>query len=260
MSRKSQLMRSDLSRAGLKKHHTNSIEINSVHVSWTDTLPFPPILTNGRDHGEVQEPPPPLRGPREQQPFPLTPPRTQCTGQQNAMEQPNPKDQQQQTTPSNSSPRQRCQPAPRPPPSANDIPEQVGHNMYNSLKILGLGLGATERGVKLAYCRLARIYHPEKQEQIHHNTGKWHLWNSTMPSHSYDSTFNNACQLFHQKRYTFLLLVFYSIFLAQFWETSNMITHSLLPWFKPSPTNFSTPSQLPFAFSVLTTNHQCHHA
>ncbi len=55
MSRKSQLMRLDLSRAGLKKHHTNSIEINLVHVSWTDMLPLPPILTNGRDHGEVQE-------------------------------------------------------------------------------------------------------------------------------------------------------------------------------------------------------------
>jgi preprotein translocase subunit Sec63 len=33
--------------------------------------------------------------------------------------------------------------------------------MYDSLKILGLGLGASEREVKLAYCHLACIYHPD---------------------------------------------------------------------------------------------------
>jgi DnaJ-class molecular chaperone len=43
--------------------------------------------------------------------------------------------------------------------------------MYDSLKILGLGLGASEREVKLAYHHLACIYHPDKWEQTHQNTG-----------------------------------------------------------------------------------------
>ncbi len=111
--------------------------------------------------------------PREQQSFSPTLPRTQSTGRQNVLEQPIPKDQQHQT-PSNSPP-QRRQPEPPPPPLANGgqdyIPEWVGHDMYDSLKIIGLGLGASEREVKLAYCRLACIYHPDKWEQTHQNTG-----------------------------------------------------------------------------------------
>jgi DnaJ-class molecular chaperone len=43
--------------------------------------------------------------------------------------------------------------------------------MYDSLKILGLGLRASEREVKLAYRCLACIYHPDKWEQTHQNTG-----------------------------------------------------------------------------------------
>jgi DnaJ-class molecular chaperone len=44
--------------------------------------------------------------------------------------------------------------------------------MYNSLKILGLGLGASEREVKLAYQRLvASVYHPDKWEHSPHTTG-----------------------------------------------------------------------------------------
>ena len=43
--------------------------------------------------------------------------------------------------------------------------------MYDLLKILGLGLGASERDVKLAYPRLPCIYHPDKWEQSHQNTG-----------------------------------------------------------------------------------------
>ena len=34
--------------------------------------------------------------------------------------------------------------------------------MYDSLKILGLGLGATEREVKIKYRQLSRKYHPDK--------------------------------------------------------------------------------------------------
>ena len=33
--------------------------------------------------------------------------------------------------------------------------------MYDSFKILGLGLGATETEVKVAYQTLSRIYHPD---------------------------------------------------------------------------------------------------
>jgi DnaJ-class molecular chaperone len=51
------------------------------------------------------------------------------------------------------------------------IPEQVGRSMYDSLKILDLGLGASERDVKLAYRRLASIFHPDKWEHSRHTTG-----------------------------------------------------------------------------------------
>ena len=43
-------------------------------------------------------------------------------------------------------------------------PEQVGRSMYDSFKILGLGLGATETDVKVAYRTLSRIYHPDKHD------------------------------------------------------------------------------------------------
>jgi DnaJ-class molecular chaperone len=56
------------------------------------------------------------------------------------------------------------------PPQADGsqdyIPEQVGRSVYNSLKILGLGLGAPGREIKLAYQRLACLYHPDKWNQM----------------------------------------------------------------------------------------------
>jgi DnaJ-class molecular chaperone len=51
------------------------------------------------------------------------------------------------------------------------IPEQVGNCVYDSLKILGLGQGALEREVKLAYRRLACLYHPDKWEHARPTTG-----------------------------------------------------------------------------------------
>ena len=51
------------------------------------------------------------------------------------------------------------------------ITEQVGRSMFDSLKILGLGLGASEQEVKLAYRRLALIFHPDKWEHSRHTTG-----------------------------------------------------------------------------------------
>jgi preprotein translocase subunit Sec63 len=43
--------------------------------------------------------------------------------------------------------------------------------VYDSLKILGLGLGASEREVKLAYQRFASIFHPDKWAQQNTTTG-----------------------------------------------------------------------------------------
>ena len=40
----------------------------------------------------------------------------------------------------------------------------VGRSLEHSFKALGLGLGATETEVKVAYCALARIYHPDKHD------------------------------------------------------------------------------------------------
>ncbi len=47
----------------------------------------------------------------------------------------------------------------------------MGRSVYNSLKILGLGLGALEREIKLAYRRLACSYHPDKWDQAQATTG-----------------------------------------------------------------------------------------
>ena len=105
--------------------------------------------------------------PREQQPFPPTLPRAQRSSNSD----------QQHRAPSNSPPRRQRPPPPQQPPQPDStngrdyIPEQVGRSMYDSLKILDLGLGASEREVKLAYRRLASIYHPDKWEHSRHTTG-----------------------------------------------------------------------------------------
>ena len=41
---------------------------------------------------------------------------------------------------------------------------QVGHSMFQSLRILGLGLGASETEFKVHYCQLAGKYYPDKNE------------------------------------------------------------------------------------------------
>ena len=111
-------------------------------------------------------PPPP-----NQQPFPPTPPQTQCT---RATEETNSPKAPHSPPPHRSSPPRRQRPAPPPRQTDNGRnydPEQVGRSLYDSLKILGLGLGASEREVKLAYRRLACIYHPDKWEQSQGTTG-----------------------------------------------------------------------------------------
>ena len=87
------------------------------------------------------------------------------------------------TFPPNTPPRQQrqseegTQSSPSPPrcrrrPAGNNnsnnerdwIPEQVGRSLYDSFKILGLGIGASETEVKVAYRTLSRIYHPDKHD------------------------------------------------------------------------------------------------
>ena len=62
---------------------------------------------------------------------------------------------------------------PPPPPSPRRSqprtdydPEMVGRSLEHSFKALGLGLGATETEVKVAYRALARIYHPDKHDPM----------------------------------------------------------------------------------------------
>jgi len=40
----------------------------------------------------------------------------------------------------------------------------IGRSLEHSFKVLGLGLGATETELKVAYRALARIYHPDKHD------------------------------------------------------------------------------------------------
>jgi DnaJ-class molecular chaperone len=42
----------------------------------------------------------------------------------------------------------------------------VGRSLEHFFKALGLGLGATETEVKVAYCALAQIYHPNKHDPM----------------------------------------------------------------------------------------------
>ena len=71
-----------------------------------------------------------------------------------------------------SPPRRRPPPPPPPPrhshshPRTDYDPEMVGRSLDHSFKALGLGLGATETEVKVAYRALARIYHPDKYDPI----------------------------------------------------------------------------------------------
>jgi hypothetical protein len=113
--------------------------------------------------------------PPNQQPFPPTPPRTQRT--RTTTEETNSPEAPHSPPPHRPSPPRRQRPAPPPPRTNNERdydPEQVGRSLYDSLKILGLGFGASEREVKLAYRRLACIYHPDKWEQTQGTTGMTH--------------------------------------------------------------------------------------
>jgi DnaJ-class molecular chaperone len=45
------------------------------------------------------------------------------------------------------------------------LDNKVGQSMSHALKLLGLGLGASEMEVKICYRQLAREYHPDKYNQ-----------------------------------------------------------------------------------------------
>ena len=89
---------------------------------------------------------------RTEQPFPPSPPRPQ-------------RDEDAPPSP----PRRRRVPprrrrAAQPEADRDYIPENVGRSLFDSLKVLGLGLGATEREVKTNYRALSRMYHPDKHD------------------------------------------------------------------------------------------------
>ena len=70
--------------------------------------------------------------------------------------------------PAPSPPRRRPPPPPQSSrhsqPRGDYDPEMVGRSLEHSFKALGLGLGATETEVKVAYRTLAQIYHPDKHD------------------------------------------------------------------------------------------------
>ena len=80
------------------------------------------------------------------------------------------------TPPIPSPPRRRPPPPPPSPrhnqPRTDYDPSMVGRSLAHSFKALGLGLGATETEVKVAYRALARIYHPDKHDPA--RTGMTH--------------------------------------------------------------------------------------
>ena len=139
---------------------------------------FPPARLHGQVPVEAHTMPPPP--PMQQHPFPPTHPCPHRTGRrttpppqgnQDSSQEPNePPPEPDPPTP----PLCHLPPPPKPPPRSTQqdyIPENIGRVLYDSFKILGLGLGPSEREVKQAYCELARQYHPDKWKETHHATG-----------------------------------------------------------------------------------------
>jgi hypothetical protein len=67
------------------------------------------------------------------------------------------------------SPPRQCPPPPPPSPNQHHTrtdydPEMVDQSLEHLFKALGLGLGTTEIEVKVRYCALAQIYHPNKHD------------------------------------------------------------------------------------------------
>jgi hypothetical protein len=94
---------------------------------------------------------------REEQPFPPTPPRPRRNERNNSQNADPP-----------SPPRRRVPPPRRESTNANAerdyIAENVGFSLYDSLKVLGLGLGASETEVKVSYRAMSRRFHPDKHD------------------------------------------------------------------------------------------------
>jgi len=96
--------------------------------------------------------------------FPPTPPRRPRANRESDRER------NENVPPPPSPPRRRRRPPPRQESNNDDwqerdyIAENVGKFLYDSLKILGLGLGASEAEVKTKYRALSRVYHPDKHD------------------------------------------------------------------------------------------------
>ena len=69
----------------------------------------------------------------------------------------------------------------------------VGRSMSHSLKILGLGLGASEMEIKVHYRQLARKYHPDKNDTT--STGL-----TTAEASDFFKLFNNANEYLKERQ------------------------------------------------------------
>ena len=98
-----------------------------------------------------------------EQPFPPTPPRTSRSSNND-----NDSNDTENDRPPSPPRRSRVPPPRRESANAQGerdyIAENVGRSLYDSLKILGLGFGASETEVKVQYRALCRIYHPDKHD------------------------------------------------------------------------------------------------
>ena len=74
---------------------------------------------------------------------------------------PSPRNTQSQRPRNRVPPRQRRQQAERNSEQQYD-PDKVGRCMWDSLKVFGLGLGASETEVKVKFRAMSRVYHPDK--------------------------------------------------------------------------------------------------
>jgi len=109
--------------------------------------------------------------------FPPTPPRHSSSSrnhssssQDSESQDSGPQDSHEQENSPPSPPRRSRVPPPRRERTSEEnedrdyLEENVGRYMYDSLKIFGLGLGASETEVKIKYRQLSRKYHPDKHD------------------------------------------------------------------------------------------------
>ena len=96
--------------------------------------------------------------------FPFTPPRRQSSSSSSNSSSSSTEQNSPPSPPPPSPPRRRVPPPRRDNngiPDRDWLPDNIGRVMYDSFKILGLSIGASERELKVAYRRMSRKYHPD---------------------------------------------------------------------------------------------------